>query len=154
MPSSANRPFLSRALRLHPDKGGDPELFKEVTHALVAFNYYPQSVHSDSSIAMKFSLIRKRGLYTMLEERLVCPSKAGWVELILKCVSKYLLFFSLLPNINPSRISSANCSEVAAVSSAAAEAAVPRDLVGRRIWFIGYTSPSRICIKERRPSWH
>lgn len=22
-----------RALRLHPDKGGDPELFKEVTHA-------------------------------------------------------------------------------------------------------------------------
>lgn len=26
--------FLSnRALRLHPDKGGDPELFKEVTHA-------------------------------------------------------------------------------------------------------------------------
>jgi hypothetical protein len=24
---------LYRALRLHPDKGGDPELFKEVTHA-------------------------------------------------------------------------------------------------------------------------
>lgn len=24
-----------RALRLHPDKGGDPELFKEVTHAYV-----------------------------------------------------------------------------------------------------------------------
>lgn len=24
---------LHRALRLHPDKGGDPELFKEVTHA-------------------------------------------------------------------------------------------------------------------------
>ena len=25
--------FYHRALRLHPDKGGDPELFKEVTHA-------------------------------------------------------------------------------------------------------------------------
>lgn len=25
----------SRALKLHPDKGGDPELFKEVTHAYV-----------------------------------------------------------------------------------------------------------------------
>ena len=25
-----------RALRLHPDKGGDPELFKEVTHAYVS----------------------------------------------------------------------------------------------------------------------
>lgn len=25
--------FYRRALRLHPDKGGDPELFKEVTHA-------------------------------------------------------------------------------------------------------------------------
>jgi hypothetical protein len=24
---------IERALRLHPDKGGDPELFKEVTHA-------------------------------------------------------------------------------------------------------------------------
>jgi hypothetical protein len=24
---------VHRALRLHPDKGGDPELFKEVTHA-------------------------------------------------------------------------------------------------------------------------
>ena len=24
-----------RALRLHPDKGGDPDLFKEVTHAYV-----------------------------------------------------------------------------------------------------------------------
>ena len=28
-------PCLCRALRLHPDKGGDPELFKEVTHAYV-----------------------------------------------------------------------------------------------------------------------
>jgi hypothetical protein len=26
---------VDRALRLHPDKGGDPELFKEVTHAYV-----------------------------------------------------------------------------------------------------------------------
>lgn len=25
--------YIFRALRLHPDKGGDPELFKEVTHA-------------------------------------------------------------------------------------------------------------------------
>jgi hypothetical protein len=31
--------FFSRALRLHPDKGGDPELFKEVTHALVSFPF-------------------------------------------------------------------------------------------------------------------
>ena len=31
---SLSSPFL-RALRLHPDKGGDPELFKEVTHAYV-----------------------------------------------------------------------------------------------------------------------
>lgn len=29
---------LRRALRLHPDKGGDPELFKEVTHACVDFH--------------------------------------------------------------------------------------------------------------------
>jgi curved DNA-binding protein CbpA len=27
---------VCRALRLHPDKGGDPELFKEVTHAYVS----------------------------------------------------------------------------------------------------------------------
>jgi hypothetical protein len=27
--------FFSRALRLHPDKGGDTKIFKEVTHALV-----------------------------------------------------------------------------------------------------------------------
>lgn len=28
-----------RALRLHPDKGGDPDLFKEVTHAYVVFSF-------------------------------------------------------------------------------------------------------------------
>ncbi|KAI0317747.1 DnaJ domain-containing protein [Amylostereum chailletii] len=27
--------YRQKALRLHPDKGGDPELFKEVTHAYV-----------------------------------------------------------------------------------------------------------------------
>jgi DnaJ family protein A protein 2 len=28
---------FSRALRLHPDKGGDPDMFKEVTHAYALF---------------------------------------------------------------------------------------------------------------------
>jgi len=32
-----------RALRLHPDKGGDPELFKEVTHASVLPILLPNS---------------------------------------------------------------------------------------------------------------
>ncbi|EAU88114.1 chaperone dnaJ 3 [Coprinopsis cinerea okayama7 len=31
--SELKKAYRKRALRLHPDKGGDPELFKEVTHA-------------------------------------------------------------------------------------------------------------------------
>lgn len=31
--SHPGQTLYHRALRLHPDKGGDPELFKEVTHA-------------------------------------------------------------------------------------------------------------------------
>ncbi|KAK7693064.1 DNAj domain protein [Cerrena zonata] len=31
--------YRKKALRLHPDKGGDPEQFKEVTHAYVLFSY-------------------------------------------------------------------------------------------------------------------
>lgn len=31
--SSLKKAYHKKALRLHPDKGGDPELFKEVTHA-------------------------------------------------------------------------------------------------------------------------
>lgn len=47
MLSRASRPPLTchtRALRLHPDKGGDPELFKEVTHAYVSLT----QVHLES----------------------------------------------------------------------------------------------------------
>ncbi|KAJ7055180.1 molecular chaperone, partial [Mycena amicta] len=31
--SDLKKAYRKKALRLHPDKGGDPELFKEVTHA-------------------------------------------------------------------------------------------------------------------------
>lgn len=74
--------FFSRALRLHPDKGGDPELFKEVTHALVAFTFSLLFMHSDSFLDTKFSLTQTREVYMMLGERRVCLNKAEWAEWI------------------------------------------------------------------------
>lgn len=50
--------FLRRALRLHPDKGGDPELFKEVTHAYVPLYRLSPSI----------SLIIKLNRYEVLSD--------------------------------------------------------------------------------------
>ena len=35
-PTYSHAHYLCRALRYHPDKGGDPEYFKEVSHAYVS----------------------------------------------------------------------------------------------------------------------
>lgn len=40
LPVDGGASYIYRALRLHPDKGGDPELFKEVTHAFVPFIFF------------------------------------------------------------------------------------------------------------------
>jgi len=79
---------LSRALRLHPDKGGDPELFKEVTHACV-------SSGSDSFLfeipdifsATKYFRIRINEVSMMPGEKLDCLSRVAWVAWILRCAS-------------------------------------------------------------------
>ena len=60
-----------RALRLHPDKGGDPELFKEVTHAYVSEAVsYALSANSRTAV-MKSSPIHKSGVSTMRGVKLV-----------------------------------------------------------------------------------
>ena len=54
------RPLISllRALRLHPDKGGDPELFKEVTHASVFPFYASLSTVLNNHVQIR-SLVRQ-----------------------------------------------------------------------------------------------
>ena len=79
-----------RALRLHPDKGGDPELFKEVTHALVALPFVYYSYILIHLLGTKFSLTQTREAYMMLGGRPVYLSKAEWVEWIHRCVAKYI----------------------------------------------------------------
>lgn len=66
-----------RALRLHPDKGGDPELFKEVTHAYVLHYMYRFSL--SHFVDTRFFPTHKSVVYMMLEAKLVFPSKAEWV---------------------------------------------------------------------------
>lgn len=76
---------MFRALRLHPDKGGDPELFKEVTHAYVAdtesmFMYLLSVLNADT----KFCRTQRSGTYMMHGERQVFLSKVVWEEWIPK----------------------------------------------------------------------
>lgn len=66
-----------RALRLHPDKGGDPELFKEVTHAYVL--YYMYRFLLSHFVDTRFFPTPKSVVYMMLEVKLVFPSRAEWV---------------------------------------------------------------------------
>jgi hypothetical protein len=60
-----------RALRLHPDKGGDPELFKEVTHAYVSYYEKFYLLLTFVYVGMKSFLTPKSEAFTMREARQV-----------------------------------------------------------------------------------
>ena len=72
-----------RALRLHPDKGGDPELFKEVTHAYV-YHTFPLSFYNLPIIFidMKYYPIQRNVEYMIRAVKLAFQNKAVWEEWI------------------------------------------------------------------------
>lgn len=61
-----------RALRHHPDKGGDPDVFKEITHAFVIcyIIYFPRLIYY-YYIVMKFSPMLKSEAFMTLVVKLV-----------------------------------------------------------------------------------
>lgn len=126
-----------RALRLHPDKGGDPELFKEVTHAY--------EVLSDPE---------KRNIYDTRGEAGL--SEQGGMGGMDPQVWSILERKSLLTSWSR-RIFSVSSSVGALVEVEGFLAAVARGrkaIERPRILFIAFTFPSRIYTRAKLPSLH
>jgi hypothetical protein len=101
-------------LRLHPDKGGDPELFKEVTHAFVAFINVPMSETYPMS-ATKYFQTQQNAVYMIHEEKPASLNRAGWEEWIHRCGKLCHTNFPAL-NFQYPRIFSANYLVVAGLA--------------------------------------